>query len=452
MLRARCLYCHCAVALLLTGVAGCAANWFDSAQSLELADQINLALMVAFTAAWLFFFGAAVGSFLNVVAWRLPLGMNLVRPGSMCPACRTPIKWHDNLPVIGWLKLRGRCRACRVAIPPRYPIVEAVMGGMFLVLAVAEVWSGGASLPIRPEQRTYQSVANIWALDSYLLRVLVFHCLLVSFLMAWLLIQSDGKRVPKTLFLIYAGIALPALLYWPSLHPLPPLASAPDWLRELGAPELVRPVRGLLNATAGCLLGALVGCAFAWGCLPDGWDWPSETRADSYRSDLAGGWAIIGMYLGWRAAVVAGVLAVINLGAATLVVRRGTNPLGAPARHTLVAVLAQILAWRHLAWIVRTGHPAFVVAEVCAAITLIYCLGRGVRHLQPIETPDITRVVDPTKVNAPTTAATIEFPTAAGSESESLPAIEQASATDQSDEPSQLVNPHPAADAPPSDP
>src|SRR5918912_3039560 len=72
--------------------------------------------------------GAVVGSFLNVVAHRLPRGESLVRPGSRCPQCETPIKPYDNVPVLGWLWLRGRCRACRARIPWRYPAVEATTG------------------------------------------------------------------------------------------------------------------------------------------------------------------------------------------------------------------------------------------------------------------------------------------------------------------------------------
>lgn len=80
-------------------------------------------------------FGAVIGSFLNVVAYRLPRRESLIRPASHCPSCDTPIKAHDNVPVVGWLVLRGRCRHCHAAISPRYPIVEALTA----VLAVAVV-------------------------------------------------------------------------------------------------------------------------------------------------------------------------------------------------------------------------------------------------------------------------------------------------------------------------
>lgn len=74
--------------------------------------------------------GAIVGSFLNVVAYRLPRGESLVHPPSACPECGTLIKPYDNVPVLGWLWLRGRCRSCGAPISPRYPIVEALTGAL----------------------------------------------------------------------------------------------------------------------------------------------------------------------------------------------------------------------------------------------------------------------------------------------------------------------------------
>jgi leader peptidase (prepilin peptidase)/N-methyltransferase len=74
--------------------------------------------------AWVILAGAAVGSFLNVVIARVPEGESVVRPRSRCPSCRKPIAWYDNLPVLSWLALRGRCRACGARISPRYVVVE----------------------------------------------------------------------------------------------------------------------------------------------------------------------------------------------------------------------------------------------------------------------------------------------------------------------------------------
>jgi leader peptidase (prepilin peptidase)/N-methyltransferase len=74
--------------------------------------------------------GLIVGSFLNVVAYRLPRHESLVSPGSHCPGCGTAIKPYDNVPVFGWLALRGHCRSCHTSISPRYPIVEATTAAL----------------------------------------------------------------------------------------------------------------------------------------------------------------------------------------------------------------------------------------------------------------------------------------------------------------------------------
>src|SRR5688572_8041425 len=101
----------------------------------------------AFYILFLFAVGACVGSFLNVVVWRLPRIQiqeedstfralmrtieGLSNPPSHCPKCNTPIRWYDNLPVIGWIKFGGKCRACRAPISARYPTIEFITGALF---------------------------------------------------------------------------------------------------------------------------------------------------------------------------------------------------------------------------------------------------------------------------------------------------------------------------------
>lgn len=82
--------------------------------------------------------GLIIGSFLNVVAYRLPRGQSLVHPGSQCPSCHTHVKPYDNVPVFGWLWLRGRCRACHEPISARYPVVEAVTGLLYVAVVLAK--------------------------------------------------------------------------------------------------------------------------------------------------------------------------------------------------------------------------------------------------------------------------------------------------------------------------
>ncbi|HUT53723.1 MAG TPA: prepilin peptidase [bacterium] len=87
--------------------------------------------------------GASVGSFLNVVIYRWPLELSIVKPGSHCPSCRRPIPWYLNVPVLSWLMLRGRCRFCGARISARYFLVELGLG----LWAVLGLWRFGPGLP-----------------------------------------------------------------------------------------------------------------------------------------------------------------------------------------------------------------------------------------------------------------------------------------------------------------
>ena len=125
--------------------------------------------------------GACIGSFLNVVVHRLPRGESLVRPRSRCPGCGAFIAARDNVPVLSWLLLRGRCRQCRVAISPRYPLVE---------MATAVVFTGLYALK----------------LETGLDLRLVFDWTLASALIAVALIDAEHQIIPNEI--TYPGIPL----------------------------------------------------------------------------------------------------------------------------------------------------------------------------------------------------------------------------------------------------
>lgn len=124
--------------------------------------------------------GLLVGSFLNVVAWRLPRGESLVSPGSRCPGCAHPVRPYDNVPVVSWLVLRGRCRDCKAPISPRYPLVEATTA----VLAAAVVLAD----------------------DS--LRAVLLGLTLVALLVPIALIDLDHRIIPNRLTALGAVAAL----------------------------------------------------------------------------------------------------------------------------------------------------------------------------------------------------------------------------------------------------
>ncbi len=110
-------------------------------------DSLALDLPSPLAVSWAIAVGAVVGSFLNVVIARLPRGESVVRPRSRCPRCGAAIAWYDNVPILSWILLRARCRACRGPIHWRYPLVEA-LGALAALLA----WQRhGLSLPAAAE-------------------------------------------------------------------------------------------------------------------------------------------------------------------------------------------------------------------------------------------------------------------------------------------------------------
>ena len=102
----------------------------------------DLVPILAFFSFWL---GACIASFLNVVIWRAPRGESIVSPPSHCPKCNSPIKWYQNIPILSWLALRGKCANCKAPISPRYIFVEALGGCLFLA---AFLWQWLPNVPL----------------------------------------------------------------------------------------------------------------------------------------------------------------------------------------------------------------------------------------------------------------------------------------------------------------
>lgn len=146
--------------------------------------------------------GLLIGSFLNVVIWRVPRGESVVGPASHCPGCHRPIRPRDNVPALSWLLLRGRCRDCGTSISARYPAVEVATAALFGVLA----WRSGLS----------------WTLPAFLY--------LGAISVALAMIDIDAHRLPDAIVLPSYGVVAVLLLL--------PTALAGDWH------QLVRAVLG----------------------------------------------------------------------------------------------------------------------------------------------------------------------------------------------------------------
>lgn len=166
-------------------------------------------------AVTMFVLGLAFGSFANVVIWRFPRRESLSTPPSHCPSCDVQIKWYDNIPVVSWLVLRGKCRACGEPISVRYPVVEMLSGLLWLVAAL----EFGV---------TVRAVAA--AAFFYLLLILSA-------------IDLDTRRLPNPLVGLCAAIGLAgALVYQLTGLPVTPLLDSQGWLSSPLAGALVGAV------------------------------------------------------------------------------------------------------------------------------------------------------------------------------------------------------------------
>jgi leader peptidase (prepilin peptidase)/N-methyltransferase len=134
--------------------------------------------------------GAIIGSFLNVVVYRLPAGLSIVSPPSACPRCHAAIRSRDNIPVLSWIVLRGRCRDCGEPIAKRYPLVELATAVLFALIALWFLPSIGDALWA---ESPLTGVAVVIELVAFLY--------LVSVSVALLLIDLDTRRLPNSLVL-----------------------------------------------------------------------------------------------------------------------------------------------------------------------------------------------------------------------------------------------------------
>jgi leader peptidase (prepilin peptidase)/N-methyltransferase len=296
-------------------------------------------------AGFAFAIGGTIGSFLNVVAYRLPLGLSLVRPGSRCPQCGTPIRPLDNIPIFGWLKLGGRCRACDKKISPRYPLVEFATAMAFLIVAWFEPLTGGANLPL---SIAWESPEQIWELYGY-------HVLLIAALMGATLLEFDGHALPwKMVVLIFAvGLIVPLWATW--LHPQPADASLAARLHERVW------MLGLVDSIGGALVGMCCGLLASPA---------SELGPAGRRGALIGiitlGWT--GAFLGWQAGVSCA-LGVAIMYSLSVVYR----PLWSGFRRLPFAgcVLAVVVAWIPLWHTITVKDPRLGAAA--DGWTLAFC-------------------------------------------------------------------------------
>ena len=158
----------------------------------------DLAPILAFFSFWL---GACIASFLNVVIWRAPRGESIVSPPSHCPKCNSPIKWYQNIPILSWLALRGKCANCRAPISPRYICVE-LLGGLLFLAVFLHLFGGDGKPVVAPfGQVTY--IGGIF--------ILLVWWIWISLMIAGSFIDFDHQLLPD--FTTVGGMVL-GVLFW----------------------------------------------------------------------------------------------------------------------------------------------------------------------------------------------------------------------------------------------
>ncbi|MBS1125557.1 MAG: Prepilin peptidase [Nitrospirae bacterium] len=219
-----------------------------------------------------FLFGLIVGSFLNVCIVRLPREQSIVSPRSQCPRCRTPIRWYDNIPLVSFITLRGKCRSCGLPISWRYPLVELLNGLLYLWAYAAFGMTGEAGL--------------VMALCSALL-VITF-------------IDLDHQIIPDV-------ITLPGMVIGLLAAPLFMSALEPPMAFGLGKllPSAGTYLTGFVNSLVGLVLGAAP-------LFIIGWLWEKFRKVEAMGGGDVKYMGMVGCFLGWK-----GAFLTIMLGALT---------------------------------------------------------------------------------------------------------------------------------------
>lgn len=249
-----------------------------------------------------FALGALLGSFLNVVVFRVPRGETFVHGRSRCPACNAGIRARDNVPIVSWLLLRGRCRDCGTPISARYPLVECGCGLLLVMLSAG----------IGPFTTARQVI--VFADRAALLLTLV----------AWGLLAARGHRVAAKTS-IGAALLAAAFAAWEPLHP-------PGTGLGAGASS------GILAVPVAALLGGLAG-------------WAGGSLIGGVNSGAAG--LLVGISLGWQAAAVA--VAVAWAWSLAPRTSKGSLPAVPAAAAAVVLLFPEILAWWRSAWAHLSG-------------------------------------------------------------------------------------------------
>ncbi|MEL6497739.1 MAG: prepilin peptidase [Planctomycetota bacterium] len=241
----------------------------------------HLSLMVNWVPVlFAFAFGACVGSLINVLVYRLPLGLPVVLPSSRCPKCETKLTWRENIPIAGWIMLGGRCRFCRSRISAEYPIVEAIVAGLFAVTYVICYLPHSVTAGV--DLSWLAAVQPEWAKNGFVQTWPTFVTLLILIgsLVAMTMVDFRTFTIPLVLTWVPVVVAV-------VLHPVNALIVSPGLRYSAGSlgDWVIAGPGGNGWWWLGASLGGVVGIAVALGLLRMGWVGRSFADYDEWEAN-----------------------------------------------------------------------------------------------------------------------------------------------------------------------
>jgi leader peptidase (prepilin peptidase)/N-methyltransferase len=347
---------------------------------------------------FVFALGAVVGSFLNVCIYRIPQKEGLLEslrglydPPSTCPRCRTRIRWHDNIPIFGWLFLRGRCRTCKMRISVRYPAIELLNALLWVLVYRLEIpltdygfseltWSclyaptGPQTIP-GLDGGLYPISPTVFVHLRFLFHMVLIEALLVaSFIDFDLRIIPDGSTVPAMIFGFLAAVGIGRMNLVPVYSQNPHLLSdfaifAPQWLHPLLKSTTAVPawcsrfphLHGLAVAVAGFLVGG----GIVWLVRILG-QWVLRRESMGFGDVIL--MAMVGTFLGWQPVVaaffIAPVCALVTVICTAFARRDQYIPYGP---YLSLGTLVTILTWR---WIWGAFQRMFELGPLLVPLVL----------------------------------------------------------------------------------
>lgn len=304
------------------------------------ADLVVPRLIDVTIVIWCFWVGSSVGSFLNVVAWRMPRGES-INGRSHCPRCLAQLRARDNLPVFGWLYLGGRCYRCRLPISVRYPIVEACVGLSLTAVCVAELYQ--LSLPGQ-SVHSHAGPFRAPVINLEILVIALYHVVGLAVSWACGLIRLDGHRLPPLLVAWGIGLTVLPMLAYPTLMVVP-------W--QVGVSEVWRPHGLYLDAVtrvATAICAATILARYLSRSLCPNADPKLDPlgRSTARLMDLIVILSIPAVLVGWQAVIAVTVVASWIAAAMHGWLRPRRDVLGRFAIAMPPALTLQVVFWRSL--------------------------------------------------------------------------------------------------------